>query len=286
MKSIIKLIIIAVGLTAMSCSSDDDNTTGTEVKGTVEIKWDNIVGDQDMNLTEKQNLDFTYKTNDAQDFNITSFGYYVTNIVLEGEDGLRYEDEVSISAADALGVYHIKEGEFASNSLTLENVPAGKYNKISFTIGIPEEGVREGAAGGVLDPAAGAWFWNWNAGYIGFAVEGHASSSTQAYNEIDGFIIPEKSFAIHIGGWRDIEPIEGESAVFVNNIKTITLNFDSEATVAENIEPSIHLLANAKALFDMSQVDFSTTYAVHAPAKGQSFAEILDEVFTYSHTHQ
>ncbi|WP_103866769.1 MbnP family protein [Aquimarina sp. I32.4] len=286
MKSTIKLIVLTFAFFAISCSSDDDGASNKDAVSTVKIKWDNIVGQKDMNIVEKQNLEYGYKTADNQDFNITSFGYYITNIILEGPNGERFEDEISISAADAKGVYHIKEGDFASAATILQNVPIGKYNKITFTVGIPEEGVKEGAAGGVLDPAAGAWFWNWNAGYIGFAIEGHASTSSQAHNEIDGFVIPEKSFAIHIGGWRDITPLEGETPKFVNNVKTITLNFDSDVTVAESQEPSIHLLANAKALFDTSSVDFSTTYSVHAPILGKQFADVLDQVFSYSHVHQ
>lgn len=286
MKLSIKLILVTFGIFIIGCSDDDNTLSSEESLSSVEIKWDNIVGQQDLNLVEKESLDYSYQTTDNQDFNITSFGYYITNIILEGSNGERYEDEVSISAVDAKGVYHIKEGDFASAVTTLQKVPVGKYNKITFTVGIPEEGVQEGAAGGVLDPAAGAWFWNWNAGYIGFAVEGHANTSSQAYNEIDGFIVPEKSFAVHIGGWRDIEPLAGESPKFVNNVKVITLNFDSDVAVAENQEPSIHILANAKALFDASNIDFSTTYAVHAPILGKPFADVLNEVFSFSHVHQ
>ena len=278
-------VIVISSFIITACSSDDDNTSGMET-GSVEIKWDNIVGSMDMNLVQKEDLNYAYSTADDQEFNITAFGYYINRIVLEGPNAERYEDEVSISAAESKGVYHVVEGDFASTNTILSNVPAGKYNKITFTVGIPEEGVQEGAAGGVLDPAGGAWFWNWNAGYIGFLVEGHASTSSQAYNEIDGFVVPEKSFAIHIGGWRDIEPIEGEPQKFVNNVKTITLNFDSDITVADNQQPSVHLLVNAKALFDESQIDFSTTYAVHAPANGKPFADVLQDVFSYSHVHQ
>ena len=273
-------------LTFTNCNDDDEQTTNTTTEGSVEIKWDNVVGDKDMNLVAKQDLDFSYETDDKQQFNITSFGYYVTNIILEGEDGLRYEDEVIISASETKGVYHIVEGNFSSNFLKLKNVPVGKYNKITFTIGIPEEGVQEGAAAGVLDPAGEAWFWNWNAGYIGFAIEGHASTSTQSFNDNNGFITPENSFAIHIGGWRDIDPLEGQSQIFVNNVKTITINFPVEVNVQTDIEPSIHLYADAKALLDKAQVDFSTTFSVHAPAKGKPFADVLDQVFSYGHTHQ
>lgn len=275
------ILCVSLSLFFIACSDDDNEDIRT-----LEIKFDNIVGKKDMNLSDRGSLDYSYVTENGQNFNISRFGYYITNIVLEGPDGERFEDEVSITAADTKGVYHVLEENPSSSSITLQNVPAGKYNKVSFTIGIPEAGVNEGAAGGVLDPAEGAWFWNWNAGYIGFAIEGQADTSSQAESEQGGLVIPEKSFAIHIGGWRDIEPVEDNPQVFVNNVRTMDLSFDSEVSVANNLQPSVHILVNAMALLDSSGVDFSTDFAIHAPSLGEPFADVLKDVFVYSHVHQ
>ena len=278
-------ILLFTILLSVSCSSDD-NENNEESVAAVEIKWDNIVGDKNLELVAKEDLNYAYKTSDDQAFNISTFGYYVTKIILEGPNGERFEDLVEVSANDAKGVYHIVEGALNTNTL-LENVPVGAYNKITFTIGVPEEMVKEGAVGGVLGED-GAWFWTWNSGYIGFAVEGHASSSTQTASEDDNgrIVTPKKSFAIHVGGWRDIPAADGNEQKFFNNVKTISLNFDETMVVAPKQQPSIHLTADVLSLFERTNVDFSTTFAVHSPAKGKDFAEVLEEVFSFSHIHQ
>lgn len=288
MNNLFKAALLTLSILFFANCENDDTKENTENEvGTVELKWDNIVGEMDMNLLEITDNNYMYKTVNEQEFNINKFGYYVTNIKLEGPDGAFYEDKVEVSADKTTGVYHILEEDPSSTILDLIDVPAGIYNKISFTVGIPEEIVEEGATGGVLDPANGAWFWNWNAGYIAFAIEGHASTSTQSKVEKDGEVItPEGFYRVHIGGWRDQVPVDGEDPKFVNNVKTITLEMDSDAKVATDLSPSIHILVNAKALFDESNIDFSTTFAVHAPGKGKAFAEVLEKVFTFSHVHQ
>ncbi len=287
MKSISKIIQLALMcLVILSCSNDDD--ASAETFGQFEIKWDNIVGITDMTLAAS-NAETTYpfETASGEKFNISLFGYYITNIKLEGPNGEIYEDEVAISASGAKGVYHVQENDVPSQLTTLSNVPTGKYNKLTFTVGIPEEGVQESAAGGVLDPANGAWFWNWNSGYIGFAVEGNAENSAQQEQDFgNGSIVPAKAYALHVGGWRDIAPQPGENQVFVNNVRTITLDFDGPVNVAANLLPSAHVLIDAKELFDSAAINFSTTYSIHAPAAGKAFADQLSKVFKFGHTHQ
>ncbi|UZO80359.1 hypothetical protein NBT05_15555 [Aquimarina sp. ERC-38] len=288
MKNLFKtLSLTLIVLFFTNCESDDSNENSENEVGTIELKWDNVVGSLDMNLLALTDKTYAYKTANDQDFNINQFGYYITNIKLEGPDGTVYEDKVEVSADKTTGVYHILESNPYSTILNLTNVPAGTYNKITFTVGIPEEIVNEGAIGGVLDPANGAWFWNWNAGYIAFAIEGYASTSTQSLVEKDGEVItPEGFYRVHIGGWKNQEPVAGEAPKFVNNVKTISIDMNSDATVASDLSPSIHMIANAKALLDESEMDFATTFAVHTPGKGKAFADILEKVFTFSHVHQ
>ncbi|MEL6485364.1 MAG: MbnP family protein, partial [Bacteroidota bacterium] len=170
-------------------------------------------------------------------FNITTFRYYISKVKLEGPDGEVFEDEMNVSANadDVRGFYLVNEADASSKFITLKDIPAGRYNKITFTIGIGEEGIEEGAAGGILDPAEGAWFWNWNAGYIGFAIEGGAANSGQERVEGDGWLIEEKSFALHIGGWKEITPADGESFVITQYVKDIAGNLDSCKTTVNLI---------------------------------------------------
>jgi len=278
--------ILAIALIAMATFSCNDDTEETQTFGTFQLQFDNMVGSDQMQLAEAGSTDYMYTTNSGEPFNISLFGYYISKVTLEGPDGEFYEDEINVSAsaADVRGYYHVLESDASSGYITLENVPAGNYNKVTFTIGVDEDGVEDGAAGGVLDPAEGAWFWNWNAGYIGFAMEGGAQNSGQERVEGDGWVIHENSFALHVGGWKDIEPEEGETQKFVNNVRTITLDFDSSVRVADDLEPNAHIVVDVLKVLD--DVDFSSTYSVHAPKLGQPFADLLPETFILDHIHQ
>jgi hypothetical protein len=285
MKKISILGLLALSLFVWSCGGDDDTTN---LPGTFVVEFDNMIGSKQMSLSEAGSDNYPFTTGEGQPFNLTLFGYYVSKIKLEGPNGELYEDEIKVSAnaADVKGYYQVLESDAASQFITLHNVPEGKYNKITFTVGIDEDGVQEGAAGGILDPAAGAWFWNWNAGYIGMAMEGTSPDSPQEEVQGDGWVIYAQSFAVHIGGWKDIAPAEGETQKFYNNVKTVTLEFDSPVTVSETLEPEAHIVMDLLKVLDGADIDFGSTYAVHSPAGGKVFADQLSKAFILDHIHQ
>jgi len=274
---------ICLGL--ISCSDDDEPTP--KDPGTLTILFENKLGTGAVSTKEAGDRTFDFTDEDGQEYNISRYAYYISAIALEGPDGVQYVDPLNVSAdADEVtGYYHVISTTPNSNVINLSEVTAGIYNKMRFTIGVDESGVQEGAAGGVLDPANGAWFWNWNAGYIGFGVEGTAANSGQEYVDWgNGFETLEGTYAIHVGGWKDVEPVEGEDPKFVNNIKVIELDFDADLMVEDGLSPNVHI--NVK--FDqlLKDIDFSTTYSVHRPDLGKPFAEKLADVFKLDHTHQ
>lgn len=264
-------------------SCNDDDPVGAAETGTFQLFFDNKIGSSEVNLTDAGNTTYDYETASGEKFNVSRMGYYVSKITLQGPDGALYEDEVSVSAAESKGYYHILESINGSGAITLENVPAGTYDRVTFTIGVEEDGVQEGAAGGVLDPAAGAWFWNWNAGYIAFVIEGNAENSGQEYVDWgNGFETQAGTFALHVGGWKDVADNEN----FVNNVKTITLDFGTTVSVSDELSPLAHIVVDAMKVLDGAAIDFSTTYAVHAPRLGEPFADQLSDMFTVHHVHQ
>ncbi len=268
--------IALVTLFFFSCS-DDDPTTPEET-GTFQLFFDNKVGASEVTLREAGNTTFDYETADGQRFNVSTLGYYVSKIRLTGPDGAFYEDEVSVNASEAKGYYHVLESVAGSGTISLENVPAGTYDQVVFTIGVDEDGVQEGAAGGVLDPVNGAWFWNWNAGYIGFSIEGNAENSGQVQTDFSD----QGTFVLHVGGWKEVADNEN----FVNNVRTITLDFGTTVSVSKELSPLAHVVVDAMKILDGAEVDFSTTYSVHAPKLGALFADELSEMFMLHHVHQ
>lgn len=280
------LFILTACISLTSCDNDDDNTT-PKTDGTLSVFFDNKLGSSSVSIKEAGNRTFDFTDGDGQQMNISRYAYYVSAIELEGPNGTKHVDPLNVTAnADEVtGYYHVISTTPNSNVINLAGIAPGTYNKIRFTIGVDEAGVQEGAAGGVLDPAKGAWFWNWNAGYIGFGVEGNASNSGQEYVDWgNGFETLEGTYAIHVGGWKDVEPQPNEDPKFVNNLKVIELDFDSNVMIEGGLSPQAHI--NVKMHELLKDVDFTTTYAVHRPDLGKPFANKLKDVFELDHVHQ
>ncbi len=276
-------LIIFTSIIISSCSSDDNPIpNATEKKSSFfEIKFDHRVGSQSLRLNTT--ADYQYETEGGEKFNVSKFGYYISNIILEGPNGFTFVDSMNASANanEVSGYYHIVEGDEDSKKITLE-VPEGEYNKLRFTVGIPEGGVTEGAQGGVLDLANGAWFWTWNAGYISWMIEGTAESSPFVANDF----LPNNAFAFHIGGWKNIE-----ESNFVNNIKTVELDLFENFTANPVRKPSAHINFDILEVLDdveiggNTSVDFSNTFSVHNPKAGMPFANQLQSAFELDHVH-
>nr|WKN34925.1 hypothetical protein K4G66_21350 [Tunicatimonas sp. TK19036] len=280
----IKFIVITVCILSVFTACQEDEGVAPEASGSFVVKFDNYVGDQPMQLDPAGSTEYRYTTGAGQEFNLSTCRYYISNIKLEGPDGALFEDAMHVSAnADEIaGYYLMQENEAASHFVNLDNIPAGKYDKITFTLGIPEDGVQEGAAGGILDPAEGAWFWNWNAGYINLGIEGTAADSPQERIERNGQVTEAHTFGLHVGGWKEAEAEDN----FVNNIRTVTLSLGSSVTVSENLEPEAHLVFDLLKVLDGANIDFSQTYAVHSPRTGAPLADQIPNAFVVDHVHQ
>ncbi len=281
------ILCVAMMLNISSCDKTEDEKKQDVEAGQLSILLDNKLGQKGIILREPGDDTYDYVESPDQSYNISTFAYYISAIELEGPNGTKHVDPLNVSAdADEVtGYYHVTSTTPNSNLINLTGIEAGSYDKIRFTVGVAEEGVQAGAAGGVLDPAEGAWFWNWNAGYIGFGVEGTASNSGQGYVDCgNGVETLAGTFAIHIGGWKDVEPEEGEDPKFVNNLKILEFDFDSEIDIEKGLTPNVHMNVNFEELFKGN--DFSTTYAAHRPDLSKPFAEKLVNVFELDHVHQ
>ncbi len=267
-----------------ACNKEDEMPIITEPEefGTFDLIFDNVLGDGELSLVTEDSDDFSYLNGMNQDFNVTVLGYYITKVELSGPNGESYSDEMATSAdpAEVKGFYHVLEGDVNSQSIRLENIPAGKYDQVTFTLGIDADAVQEGATGGVLDPAEGGWLWNWDAGYIGFAFEGRSPASPSEASQWNA----EHSVKLHVGGWKDI----ADNANMVNNVKRLTLDFPSSVSVGEKLDPNAHIEMDLMKVIDGqgTTVDFSTTYAIHAPALGADIAKNLESAFEVDHVHQ
>lgn len=272
--------IALAGLLALNACVNESNDT--QKSGTVNLEFEHKVGSEDLILSGKDD-GYTYAKEDGQEFSVSKFGYYITNIELVTSDESNWQDEVNSSAvaSEVRGFYQITSEEESSQIVQLNGVDEGVYSHVKITIGIPEETVSQGAQGGILDLAEGAWFWNWNSGYIGMVLEGYAEDSQQEADDSH----EANSFQYHIGGWRDVEPEEGMMPMLVNNVRTLELELPKMISVNEGVTPKVHLIVDVIKLLDGAGVDFAENSHVHMPAQGSVIANQFEQAFIVHHVH-
>ena len=257
-----------------SCKENEDPNSISQ--GEMIVKFDNYVGNQNMVIDEVGSANYRYSTANGQEFNLTRFGYYISHVRLEGPNGEVFIDEMNASAdANQIkGYYRVVQGESDSYNVHLKNIPEGQYNKIIFNLGVKEDGIQEGAVGGILDRAAGAWFWNWNSGFINFIIEGHSPASLRDENRLQ----------IHIGGWKNIPSADENPQRFFDNNVEVSLPFDATVRVSETMRPSPHIIMDL--LKVIGDTDLAIQNNIHSPAAAVPFVQKLAGAFVVDHTHQ
>lgn len=245
----------------LACTKDDVAPAGADDKNAVTLEFDNRVGAQKMALGST-----TYKNAFGEEFTLTTFNYFISNVVLKKEDGteVKFPDQYFL----------VRQDEPKSWEPELNDVPAADYTEISFLIGVDSARTVAGSdkRTGVLDeyaPEHAGMSWSWNTGYIFLKMEG---TSPVAPPNSAG----KRAFEMHIGGFKGA----------ANNLRTVTLPLNTRATVRKNIAPTIHLVADFLKVFDgPNKIKLAETNSVHMPAAGGPIADNYMKMFVVDHVH-
>lgn len=284
MKRILILSTFASLLLFTACQKDADKV---ELPGTVTVNFDNIAVvngiQQQLSLASVGSTEYPLKNSMGQPFNITLLRYYVSAIELDGPTGEHFVDDLSVSASESKGYYLVDEAKENSQFITLADVPAGTYNKITFTIGVDSAGVLDGAAGGVLDPAVNKMFWNWNSGYVAMKFEGQSPASNGGTSGSESLPTgAANGIVYHVGGWKNIA-----GTAFVYNNKRLSFSFDTDMKVSSEREPEVHMVLDILKVFSGSKnIDFTGNHNVHKPTDGADMANNITTAFSFDHVHQ
>lgn len=258
--------IIAACVAAFLIFSCSDNDSASD-SGPITLEFDNIVSSANLQL----NTDNTpYTNSNGEAYKVTWLTYYVSNIKLKREDGTVFTDPVKSDGS--AGYYLVDENDDESQEITLQNVPAGNYTEVTFTIGVDASQVDQGAQTGALDPAKGL-FWSWNSGYIFMALEGVSPASTEEDNV----------FQYHVGGYKT-----DAASMNVNNVRTITLSFNGDsAPVRSQHEPEVHLLFDVNKFLNGpgEKVTFTENASRHMPIVCEHLADNIPSAFVVDHIH-
>ena len=250
-------------LSLLSCSNSEP-TPGAALT----IEFDNVVGTKNLVLNGPSNTNAS-----GEDFVVTKFNYFISNIKLLRADGSSY------TVPQDSSYFLIKEDTKESQFVKLKNVPVGDYSGVEFMVGVdslrstsPVE-KRKGALdpGGSMDDGM---YWAWNSGYIFMKLEGTSTKATSANSK----------FYYHIGLFG------GYNEKTVNNTKVVKLSFGTlKATVSTDDTPEVHLLVDVLKVFDgpatkVSIAQYSSVMS-QLPVKSQEIANNYSNMFTVDHIH-
>lgn len=250
-----------------ACSSDDDNNNNqpedlTGQKGSLTLKFDNAVGNQDFIFNT------SYNKSNNESYKLTNLKYIISNVRVKDNNGntFMYPTESNIfivSEADGNNA-----GEIFIN---LSNIDAADYTEITFGLGVDQERFALGAEGqgDFLDLASEeGMMWSWAAGYKFVRFDGTYSTAS----------VTDQPLNIHMGS-------VGTS---LDNYKEVTLTFPNTVRVRSNKSPEVHIVADISKVFDgITSVNFVDGYdQVHTDAtKTPIIAANVQSMFMVHHVH-
>lgn len=225
------MLAIASTLFASSCKKDETPTPAVPKNGSIEMHFGNLVDTSELILNTQW-----YQNQHGDSFKVSTFNYYISNIIFNGPSNQQYKETES---------YHLVQANVMSSAeFTVSGIAPGKYSSITFLIGVDSLRNVSGAQTGALDPALGM-FWSWNTGYVFMKMEGLSPRSTATNNAVQ----------FHIGGFSGVN----------STLKSITLPFNDTITIDNNAF-HCHINVDAAKLFASPNIiDFSVLNTVHMP---------------------
>ena len=206
-------------LTLTGCKKDGDSPANQA--GTVSLAFEQTVGTAPLALSTQ-----TYTTPAGDQFRVTTFKQYISNIRLTKTDGSTYAVPDSYFLVDAAVP--------ASQELALKDIPVGDYKSLTFIVGVDSARNVAGAQTGALDPNNNM-FWTWNSGYIFTKLEGTSPQAPHAAGATEGGLV------FHIGGFQRPN----------NTIRTVTLPFPTGTNLLVRTDhaPEVHLSVDVMKMF-------------------------------------
>ena len=286
-KHLLPLIFLFL-LSVTACEKESATMPDSGSTGTVEIEIENVYGPQEdqrsFSLGDTTATDYPYTNAAGQAYRVTYLKYYVSAVELEATDGPTYAEPLDVTATGARGFHLLDAARPASQLFDLTDVPAGTYDRMSFTLGVDSTYVLEGAAGGDLDPVDSGMFWSWNAGYVAFKLEGQSPDSPGgARGNSVGAETPH-GMVFHLGGWKDVA-----GTVLRNNNQRVTIDLDTPVLVMGDLRPTIHFEFDVNALFDGPGGTVDLTEAnvnLHSPVDAAPLIRNAAAGFRFDHVHQ
>lgn len=250
-------VSFALGSLLLGSCNDKDNDPAAEPQTSVfSIELENTVGNRSLNLDTD-----TYTTLAGDQFKISTFKYYLSNLELLKADG---------SALALPNTYFlVDQAHKESTKLELSDVPTGDYTGLRFVVGVDSARTKAGSFGGVLEDSNGMW-WDWSKEFINVKLEGTSPQASKG------------GLVFHIAGFKGANGAN-------NTIRTVTLPFpgSSKLLVRTDHTPEVHLQVDVLKMFSgPNTIRFATvSNSMGGPASVQIADNIAAGMFTVEHLH-
>lgn len=271
MKNIFIFALASV-LVFTGCSKKEDTVTDkTGGKNSILLDFDASFADQNLTLGNQYTIN-------GDKLTIEAFDYIVGNFVLTKEDGKEfiYPKEKSFFVISEGGKKYDKKAKEhktvkKNTKIELKDIPAGKYTKVKFGVGIDEDTYKGGRqfANNLWERAEKySMVWSWATGYKFLVLEGKVNEG--------------KSFKYHIAAAaNDGKYVKGKELY-----KVITLDLSkSPFLVAKDKSPQLHLrVDSSKLLTGKNTVEVSKKPVLMGP-KTKPLSENSTKMFAFDHLH-
>ena len=208
----------------------------------------------------------TYKNANGDDFTVSTFKYYISNVKLNRADNTSYAVPNSYFLVD--------QADDKTQDLTMANVPVGDYTSLSFTVGVDSARTKAGSFTDALN-ANNGMYWDMNGPeFINVKLEGYSPQAPHAPTATTGGLI------FHVAGYKHST---------TNTIRTVTLPFPTGVSllIRADHSPEVHTQADAAKMFAApNMVNFGTTSNIMGGTTAARFADnIAAGLFTVEHIH-
>lgn len=258
---------IAIAFTFTSCG-EDETPNILPGKNTVSIDFDASFAGQQLTLGNEYTLN-------GEKLKINAFDYIAGNFVLVKEDRTEFvypKEKSFFIISEGGNKYNKATKETAKvekiTKVNLTDVPAGKYTKIKFGIGIDEDTYKQGKqfANKLWERAEKyALVWSWATGYKFLVLEGKVGA--------------DKAFKYHVAAAaNDGAYVKGKELY-----KEITLDLSANPFLVDNEKsPQIHLRVDASKM--LTGVKVSETPVLMGP-KTTPISKNSTQMFAFDHIH-
>jgi len=248
---------LLLGLTG--CKKDADMPAGQT--GVFTLHLEHMVGPANLVLNTA-----AYKNANGDDFTVSTFKYYLSNVLLRKADGSSY--------AVPNSYFLVSQDDATTQDLTMKGVPVGDYTGLTFTVGVDSARTKAGGfTGGVLD-ANNGMYWDMNGPeFINLKLEGYSPQAPHAPQATTGGLI------FHLAGYKHST---------TNTIRTVTLPFPGvNLLVRPDHSPEIHTQVDVARLFAApNPVSFAKTNNVMGGLPAAKIADnMVAGMFSVEHIH-